>query len=84
MFHKDKNGAWCDENNMDSEVEVTFCSKDKGKKTCCRWSAFMVNYILACKSHIIFMELDFKADKLRIKTWIESNDGWTVTKIKLN
>ena len=69
---------------MDSEVEVTFCSKDKGKKTCCRWSVFMVNYILAYKSQIIFMKLDFEADKLRIKTWIESNDGWTVTKIKLN
>ena len=74
----------CDENNTDSEVEVTFCSKDKGKKTCCRWSVFMVNYILAYKSQIIFMKLDFEADKLRIKTWIESNDGWTVTKIKLN
>ena len=74
----------CDEKNMDSEVEVTFCSKDKGKKTCCRWSVFMVNYILAYKSQIIFMKLDFEADKLRIKTWIESNDGWTVTKIKLN
>ena len=32
IFHKDKNGACCDENNMDSEVEVTFCSKDKGKR----------------------------------------------------
>ena len=74
----------CDENNMDSEVEVTFCSKDKGKKTCCRWSVFTVNYILTYKSQIIFMKLDFEADKLRIKTWIESNDGWTVTKIKLN
>ena len=74
----------CDENNMDSEVEVTFCSKDKGKKTCCRWSVFMVNYILAYKSQIIFMKLDFEADKLRIKTWIESNAGWTVTKINLN
>ena len=74
----------CDEKNMDSEVEVTFCSKDKGKKTCCRWSVFTVNYILAYKSQIIFMKLDFEADKLRIKTWIESNDGWTVTKIKLN
>ena len=32
IFHKDKNGACCNENNMGSEVEVTFCSKDKGKK----------------------------------------------------
>ena len=31
MFHKDINGACCDENNMGSEVEVTFCSKDKWK-----------------------------------------------------
>ena len=28
----DKNGACCNENNMGSEVEVTFCSKYKGKK----------------------------------------------------
>ena len=32
IFHKDKNGACCNENNIDSKVEVTFCSKDKGKK----------------------------------------------------
>ena len=32
MFHKDKNDAWYDENNMGSAVEVTFCGKDKGKK----------------------------------------------------
>ena len=31
IFHKDKNGACCNENNMRSEVEVSFCSKDKGK-----------------------------------------------------
>ena len=24
IFHKDKNGDCCDENHMDSEVEVTF------------------------------------------------------------
>ena len=32
MFHKDKNGACYDEDNMGSAVEVTFCSKDKRKK----------------------------------------------------
>ena len=32
IFHKDKNGACCNENNMGSGVEVTFCSKAKGKK----------------------------------------------------
>ena len=32
IVYKDKNGSCCDENNMGSEVEVTFCSKDKGNK----------------------------------------------------
>ena len=32
IFRQDKNGAQFDESNMSSEVEVTFCSKDKGKK----------------------------------------------------
>ena len=32
MFYKDKYGACSNENNLGSEVEVTFCSKDKGKK----------------------------------------------------
>ena len=32
LSNKYKNGACSDENNMDSEVEVTFCSKNKGKK----------------------------------------------------
>ena len=32
MFHKEKNGACCNENKMGLEVEVTFCSKDKSKK----------------------------------------------------
>ena len=32
IFRKDKNGAQSGESNMSSEVEVTFCSKDKGKK----------------------------------------------------
>ena len=32
MVYKDKNDACCDENNMGSEVEVTFCGKDKGNK----------------------------------------------------
>ena len=52
---------------MGSEKEVTFCSKDKGKKTCFRWSAFMINYISGYKSQMTFMGLDFEADKLRIK-----------------
>ena len=30
-----------------SEVEVPSCSKDKGKKTCFRWGAFMIDYISA-------------------------------------
>ena len=52
---------------MGSEVEVTSCSKDKGKKTCFIWSAFMINYISAYKSQMAFMELDFEADKPRMK-----------------
>ena len=52
---------------MGSEKEVTFCSKDKGEKTCFRWSAFMINYISAYKLQMIFMGLDFETDKLRIK-----------------
>ena len=30
-----------------SEVEVTSCCKDKGKKTCFRWGDFMIDYISA-------------------------------------
>ena len=30
LVNKNKNGASWDVNNMDSEVEVTSCSKDKG------------------------------------------------------
>ena len=56
-----------DENNMDSEVELTYCSKDKGKKTCFRWRAFMIDYISAYKSQMAFMELQFEAGKPRMK-----------------
>ena len=48
--------------NIGSEVEVTFCSKDKGKKSCFGWSAFMIDFISAYKSQIPFMGLDFEAD----------------------
>ena len=41
----------------------------------------MMSYIWVYKLQTTFMELDFEADKL---SWIEGNDGWTVTKIKLN
>ena len=44
IIHKNKNGACCDENNMGSEVEIIACSKDKWKKTCFRWSAFMIYF----------------------------------------
>ena len=52
---------------MGAEVDVTLCSKDKRKKKCFRWNAFMIDYNLAYKSQMTFMELDFEADKLRIK-----------------
>ena len=32
IFHKDKSRACGDENNMGSQVEVTYCSEDKRKK----------------------------------------------------
>ena len=47
---------------MGSEVEVNFCSKDKGKKTSFQWSAFVINYVLAHKPQITFMRLDFEVD----------------------
>ena len=41
-------------------------------------------YISAQKSQMAFMELDFVPGLAKNESWIESNDGWTVTKIKLN
>ena len=67
IFHKDKNGACCDEDNMGSEKQATFCGKDKRTKTCFRWGACMINYISAYKSQMTIMGLDFEADKLRTK-----------------
>ena len=52
---------------MVSKVKVTSCSKDKGKKTCFRWSAFMIDYISAYKSPMTFMGLEFEADNSRMK-----------------
>ena len=52
---------------MGSEVEVTSCRKNKGKKTCFRWSAFMINYISAYKSQMAVMGLDFESDNPRMK-----------------
>ena len=63
---------------MDSEVEATSCSKDKRKKTCFRWSPFMIDYISAWspfmidyisayKSQVSFMGLDFGSDNPRMK-----------------
>ena len=67
VVHKDKNVACCDENNMSSEVEATFCSKDKRKKMCFRWRPFMIDYISAYKSQMAFMGLDFESDKPRME-----------------
>ena len=41
-------------------------SKIKGKKTCFRWNAFMIDCISAYKSQMAFMGLDFEADKPRM------------------
>ena len=48
------------------EVDVTSCSKNKGKKTCFRWSAFMIDYISAYKLQMAFTGLDFDANKPRM------------------
>ena len=41
---------------MRSEAElVTSFNKDKGKKTCVRWSFFMIDYISAYRSQMAFM-----------------------------
>ena len=32
IVHKNKSGACCNENNMGSEMELTSCSKDNGRK----------------------------------------------------
>ena len=67
MIYKIKNGACGKKNNMGSEMEVTSCSQDKGKETCFRWTAFMRDYVSACKSQMAFMELDFVPDGPRMK-----------------
>ena len=51
---------------MGSEVEATSCSK-KEKKTCFRWSPFMIDFISAYKSQMAFMGLDLESDKPRMK-----------------
>ena len=48
-------------------MEVTSCGEDKGEKTCFRWTAFMRDYISACKSRMPFMELDFVPNEPRMK-----------------
>ena len=50
---------------LGSEVEVTSCSKDKGKKRILD-GAFMIDYISAYKSQIALKGVDFVADTPRI------------------
>ena len=66
IVHKNKNRACCNENNMGLEVKVASCIKDKGKKTCFRWNAFMIDCISTYKSQMALMGLDFEADKPRM------------------
>ena len=35
---------------------------------CFRWSAFMIDYILAYRSQVAFMRLDFEADNPRLNS----------------
>ena len=58
--------ACCDENN-EFKRDATFCSKGNRKKTCFRWSPFMLDYISAYRSQIAFMGLDFESDKPRME-----------------
>ena len=52
---------------MGSEMEVTSCNKNKGKKICFSWSTFITDCITAYKWQKYFMEVDFEADKPRMK-----------------
>ena len=47
------------ENNMDSEVKVTSCSKDKRKKHF-RWNAFMIDYMSTYKSQMAFIRFGIR------------------------
>ena len=58
-------------------------AKIKGKKTCFRWSTFMLGYISANKSQIAFMGLNFEYDKPRIKAELRVMMA-ELYKIKLN
>ena len=40
--------------------------KIKGKRTCFRWSVFMVDYFSGYRSQMAFMRLDFESDKPRV------------------
>ena len=51
---------------MDSVVEVASSIKYKGEKTCFRWIVFMIDDISAHKSQMVFMVVDFEADKPRM------------------
>ena len=52
---------------MGSEMEVTSCNKNKGNKICFSWNTFMTDCISAYKWWKTFMEVDFEADKSRMK-----------------
>ena len=49
------------------ERKLLLVPKIKGKKTCFRWSPFMIDYISACKSQMVFIGVDFESDKPRMK-----------------
>ena len=38
-----------------------------GKKPCFKWTAFLIDYVSAYKSQMVFMGLDAEADERRIK-----------------
>ena len=52
---------------MSSKGTLLSVAKVIGKKTCFRWSPFMLDYISAYRSQIAFMGLDFESDKPRME-----------------
>ena len=54
------------QNNICSELEVTFCSKDNEKRKYFIWTAFMIDYISTYKLQVAIMELDLEADQPRM------------------
>ena len=69
---------------MYSEVEVTFCSKDKGEKNEYSMERFCDKLNLISQITNDLYGIRFWSWLTKNERWIASNDGWAVPKIKLN